>query len=98
MNTDASRERLETLIASSGVPLASLTPREGLELMLRVYGDDPADGHLSCSWGVVTRYGPVELGFNLTRWFLPMIFQNLASSPWSSSSGHNPRPGTSPDG
>lgn len=71
MNTDASRERLETLIASSGVPLASLTPREGLELMLRVYGDDPADGHLSCSWGVVTRYGPVELGFNLTRWFLP---------------------------
>jgi len=71
MNPDASRERLEALIASSGVPLASLTPREGLELMLRVYGDDPADGYLTCSWGIVTRYGRDELGFNLTRWFQP---------------------------
>jgi hypothetical protein len=64
-----SKKRLEDLIASSGVPLASLAPQAGLELMLRFYGDDPADGYLSCTWGVVTRYGEEEFGFDITRTF-----------------------------
>ena len=81
MNPSISRERLEELIDSSGVPLASLTPHAGLELMLRIYGDDPADGYLSCAWGVVTRYGKEEFGFHITRWFLSPPDDPLAPAP-----------------
>lgn len=53
----------------------------GLELMLRVYGEDPADGYLTCSWGVVSRYGPDEFGFNLTLWFDPKLDDLRAPAP-----------------
>ncbi len=69
MDQDILKERFANRIACSGVPLASLTPQAGLELMLRFYGDDPAVGNLSCAWSVVTRYGPEEFGFAMTRWF-----------------------------
>lgn len=69
MEPGTSRERFEKLIALSGVPLASLTPQAGLELMLCFYGHDPTNGYLTCSWGVVTRYGEEEFGFQISRLF-----------------------------
>ena len=71
MDPGTSKERFENLMASSGITLASLTPRAGLELMLRFYGDDPANGRLTCWWGVVTRYGDEEFGFHISREFDP---------------------------
>ena len=81
MDPGASKERFEELIASSGVPLASLTPLAGLELMLRFYGDDSADGHLSCAWGNVSRYGEEEFGFHLNRWYQPQPDGSRADTP-----------------
>ncbi len=65
MDLGISKERLERLIASSGTPLAALTPRAGLELMLDFYRAESDDWHLTCSWGCVTRYGEDEWGFRI---------------------------------
>lgn len=67
MDPETARKRFEERIASSGKPLASLTPQDGLELLLRSYGDDH-EGDLTCSWQQVNRYGSEEVGFRLTRW------------------------------
>ena len=64
------KKRLEELIASSGTPLASLTPADGLDLMLRFYTDDPIKGSLTGGWGIVTRYGDEEDGFWFNFWFI----------------------------
>lgn len=81
MNPGGPRARLDELIAASGVPLASLTPHAGLELMMRLYGADPADGHLSCSWGRVTRYGEEEFGFHIIRWYEPQPDESQVNPP-----------------
>jgi hypothetical protein len=70
MDPRTSKGRFEELIASAGIPLAALTLRAGLDWMLRFYGDAPATGGLRAWWGVVTRYGDDEIGFDITRWFL----------------------------
>lgn len=62
------KKQFEELIASTGTPLASLTPHAGLELMLRFYAANPV-GELVCYWAPVTRYGPQELGFTFSHWF-----------------------------
>jgi hypothetical protein len=56
------------MVAALGVPVAELTPGMGLDLMARLFAEDPADAHLSCAWGVVTRHGPEDFGFSFSRW------------------------------
>jgi hypothetical protein len=77
MEPGRSKGRLEELIAATGLPLAALTPLAGLELMLRSYCDEPSSGALTCSWGVVTRYGDEEFGFNITREFNDPLDKSL---------------------
>lgn len=57
--------RFRAKVARAGVPLAELTPRDGLRLLLRFMEDDPAseDLFLSASWEDVSRYGPSMEGF-----------------------------------
>ncbi len=70
MHPKPPKQRLEGRIAALGVPLGSLTPEQGLELMIDTYYDEPDASHLSASWGVVTRFGPEELGFQFNLWHL----------------------------
>ncbi|WP_165067883.1 hypothetical protein [Paludisphaera rhizosphaerae] len=57
--------RFRAKVARAGVPLAELTPRDGLRLLLRFMEDDPAseDLFLSACWEDVSRYGPSMEGF-----------------------------------
>jgi hypothetical protein len=65
MHHDERRRRFEELIASTGAPLASLTPRMGLELILRFCAEAQAKHILLYSWGNVAVYGTEEeLGFS----------------------------------
>jgi hypothetical protein len=84
MNPGNVRRRFEGLIASLGVPLASLTPQAGLDLILRFYGDDPAGATLLCFWGPVSRYGEEELGFDF-QWYYTRFdtFEPAAPSDFS---------------
>jgi hypothetical protein len=71
MDHQACKRRFEELVAESGLALASLTPADGLELMIWFYRADAAKGSLECSWGNVSRYGDTQLGFEFTRQFDP---------------------------
>lgn len=65
MDHDERRPSFEELIASTGVPLASLTPRMGLELILRYCSEAQVHHTLLYLWGNVAVYGTEEeLGFS----------------------------------
>lgn len=65
MDHDERRQRFEELIASTGAPLASLTPRMGLELILRHCAEAQVQHILLYLWGNVAVYGTEEeLGFS----------------------------------
>ncbi len=69
MTRDSLKGQIEEQLARSGLTLASLTPATGLDLILRCFRAHPNIGDVSCTWGQVTRYGPVEDGFQITCWF-----------------------------
>ena len=58
------KARLQARIAAAGVPLDKLTPQAGLDLMIGLFEDEPAEGSLFCSWGNVAWYGDAEWGFD----------------------------------
>jgi hypothetical protein len=66
MGPSSAKVRIERWVVASGVHLASLTPAEGLELILCCYREAPAGSSLWFSWGNVSVYGGEELGFQLT--------------------------------
>jgi hypothetical protein len=67
MELNPLKQRFEELVASTGIPLASLTPQAGLDLMLRFYSDDPNGDSMTYFWGCVTCHGDEEVGINITR-------------------------------
>jgi hypothetical protein len=67
MDAFTDRERFDAMLAATGVPLEELTPRMGLELMVQFYAENPVDGDMGASWGVITRYEEEELGFTFER-------------------------------
>lgn len=67
---DTSISKFEERLASLGIPLESLTPETGLELMCRFFEDNPSDGFLECRWGVVTHHGEKEFGLEFERFFV----------------------------
>lgn len=69
MQPDRLKERFEAMMTASGTSLDSLTPERGLDLMCRLFEDDPADGFLECRWGIVTHHGEEEFGLEFERVF-----------------------------
>lgn len=63
MGSPSPKSRLEDLIAATGCTLGVLTPAMGLDLMTRLYLEDPAGLEmLGCTWCKVTHYGPEGFG------------------------------------
>jgi hypothetical protein len=62
--------RFEQLVAESGVPLTSLTPAHGVELMTRFLSAEDRHGQgMHAGWGVVDRSGEEIFGFVISMWF-----------------------------
>ncbi|QEH38746.1 hypothetical protein OJF2_73520 [Aquisphaera giovannonii] len=63
MDASKDKERFDAMLAATGIPIEALTPRMGLELLLRFYAENPAGVTLYGVWSKISRYGPEELGF-----------------------------------
>ncbi len=78
MKPDTAEERFREMIVSSGVTLDALTPSAGVELMLRFYGDERAEGcpfecdgdMLLYQWGTYDWGEGASFEFNITRQFI----------------------------
>jgi hypothetical protein len=78
MKTKQAKKELEKIIKQSGKPLSSLTPAQGMRLMLDFYRDIRADGcdlegdgdMLLFQWGVYDSDAGRSFQFDLTRQFM----------------------------
>ena len=66
MDHGPTRRRFDELLAATGAPLGSLTPRAGLEIMVRLCDEVAGTAFLVCGWTSLTRYVPDAQGFAWT--------------------------------
>lgn len=68
MTADQLAKQFERWVAALDAPLGSLTPRDGLDLIVRLFEAAPSLSELTCAWRVPLKICPVEFQLCITLW------------------------------